>query len=83
MHVDPIKPQLIAPGTRRLKLKYDKPHLNFAFNFNLRRYTLDLRHTRRFLLEHCIMLDNDLARYADDDDDSEVGRCRLTLSNPS
>ena len=27
-----------APVTERLKLKCDEPLLNFAFNFNLRRY---------------------------------------------
>ena len=35
--VDPIKPKLKAPGTKRLKLKYDEPISNFAFKFKLRR----------------------------------------------
>ena len=39
MQVDPIKPTLKAPGTVRLKLKYDEPPSNFAFKFKLRRYT--------------------------------------------
>ena len=38
MQVDPIKPTLKAPGTKRLKRKCDDPLLNFIFNFNLRRY---------------------------------------------
>ena len=38
MQVDPIKPTLKAPGTNRLKLKYEKLLSNIAFNFNLRRY---------------------------------------------
>jgi len=38
VQVDPIKPTLKAPGTKRLKLKYDEPLSNFAFNFNLRHY---------------------------------------------
>jgi len=48
VQVDPIKPTLIAPGSKRLKLDDDKLLSNFAFNFNLRRYnegdeeTLDL-----------------------------------------
>jgi len=42
VQVDPIKPTLTAPGTKRLKLKYDKPLSSFAFNFNLRRYSRDL-----------------------------------------
>ena len=37
--VDPIKPTLKAPGSKRLKLKYDELLSSFAFNFNLRRYT--------------------------------------------
>ena len=40
MQVDPIKPELKAPGTQRLKLQYDKPLLNFAFKFNLRCYSV-------------------------------------------
>jgi len=39
VQVDPIEPTLKAPGTKRLKLKYDVALSNFAFNFNLRRYT--------------------------------------------
>ena len=34
-----MKPMLKALGTKPLKLKYDKPLSNFAFKFNLRRYT--------------------------------------------
>ena len=40
VQVDPIKPTLKAPGTKRSKLKYDEALLNFAFNFNMRRYIL-------------------------------------------
>jgi len=40
VQVDPIKPALKAPGTKRLKLIYDGPLSNFAFNFNLRRYNV-------------------------------------------
>jgi hypothetical protein len=38
VQVDPIKPTLKAPGTKRLKLKHDKLLSSFAVNFNLRRY---------------------------------------------
>ena len=48
MQVDPIKPTFKAPGTERLKLKYDKVLASFAFNFNLRRYTM-VEHTKRVL----------------------------------
>ena len=38
VQIDPIKPTLKAPGTKRLKLNYDEPLSNFAFKFNLRRH---------------------------------------------
>jgi hypothetical protein len=41
VQVDPIKPALKVPGNNRLKLRYDEPLSNVAFEFNLRRYTLD------------------------------------------
>ena len=43
MQVEPIKPKLKLPGTKRLNLKYDEPLSNFAFNFKLRRYN-EARH---------------------------------------
>ena len=39
VQVDPMKPSLKAPGTNRLKVKYDDPLSNFPFIFNLRCYT--------------------------------------------
>ena len=39
VQVDPIKHPLKAPGTKRLKVKYDETLSKFAFNFNLHRYT--------------------------------------------
>jgi hypothetical protein len=39
VQVDPIKPILKAPRTKRLKLSYGEPPSNFAFNFKLRRYS--------------------------------------------
>ena len=38
MQLDPIKPTLKVPGTKRLKLLYDKLVSSFAFKFDLRRY---------------------------------------------
>ena len=40
VQLDPIKSTLRAPVIKRLKLNYDEPLSNFAFNFNLRRYNL-------------------------------------------
>jgi len=39
VQVDPLKPKLKPPGSKRLKLKCDVLLSNFAFKFNLRRYT--------------------------------------------
>jgi len=47
MQVEPMKPVLKAPGTKRLKLNHDEPLLNFAFNFNLRRYSQGARRRGR------------------------------------
>ena len=41
MQVDPIKPKLKPPGTKRWKLKRVILLSNFAFKFNLRRYSPD------------------------------------------
>jgi hypothetical protein len=41
VQVHPIKPTLKPPGTKHLKLQCDEPPSNFAFNLNLRRYTME------------------------------------------
>ena len=38
MQVDPIKPMLKAPGSKRLKLECDQLPSSFAFKLNLRHY---------------------------------------------
>jgi len=38
VQIDPIKPTLKPPVTKRLKLKYHVTLSNFAFKFNLRRH---------------------------------------------
>jgi bis(5'-adenosyl)-triphosphatase len=38
--VDPMKPKLKPPGTKRLKVKCDVLLSTFAFKFSLRRFTL-------------------------------------------
>jgi hypothetical protein len=40
VQVDPMNATLKGPGCKRLKLGYDEPLANFAYNFNLCRYTL-------------------------------------------
>ena len=83
--MDPIKPQLKAPGTKRLKLKYDELLSSFAFNFNLRRYTMNdsrakeargkikalLTANHAWCIHHTMMAE-----------DFKVRRCRLPVSNP-
>ena len=39
MQVDPIKPTVITPGTKRLELRCVEPLSISAFNINSRRYT--------------------------------------------
>jgi alpha 1,3-glucosidase len=39
VQVDPIKPVLKLPRSKRLKLEHAETLLNFAFNFNFRRYS--------------------------------------------
>ena len=39
VQVDPIKPTFKVPGIKLLQPKYGKPLSNFAFKFNLRRYS--------------------------------------------
>jgi hypothetical protein len=41
VQVDPIKPTLKAPGTKRLNLTYSKLLSSLAFKFKLRRYAAD------------------------------------------
>ena len=75
MKVEPIEPTLKALGTKRLKLERDEPPSNFAFKFNLRRFVeawLERKYGTVSL--------NDAEAAARTD--AEVGRCRLTLSNP-
>ena len=78
MQVDPIKPTWKPTGTKRLKLQYDELLSNFAFKFNLRRYTAaaaaDM--TAAVAAKHALNV-RDIARAL-----AVVGRCRLTLSNP-
>jgi hypothetical protein len=53
MQVDPVKPKLKPPGTKRLNLIYDEPLSHFAFKFHMRRHgkaaTRERRHAARHL----------------------------------
>jgi hypothetical protein len=70
VQVDPIKPTLKLPGTKRLKLKCDAPLSNFAFNINLRCYIMEAQPEYRDpAVTDPAALDM-------------VEWCRLTLSNP-
>jgi hypothetical protein len=70
VQLDPIKPTLKPPGSKRLNLKCADLVSSFAFNFNLRRY---------IKAHNCII-------YNVVDDSEEglilVWRWRFTLSNP-
>jgi len=67
VQVGPMRPTLKAPGTKCLKLQYDVPLSNFAFEYDLRRYS------------ECVGDGISAKPYPPL---SRVGRWRLTLSNP-
>jgi hypothetical protein len=92
VQVDPIKPTLKAPGTKRLKLKCDDLLLNFGFKFKLRRYTLATTYGAAAQRPSNLAGGPD-ARLPHRDPTqlrfdapveavNAVGRCRLTPSNP-
>jgi hypothetical protein len=66
-----MEPTMKATGSKRLKVKYDQLLSNVAFNFNLRRYSV-----AGIIAKTCVA-PLDRARTM-----IQVGRCRLTLSNP-
>jgi hypothetical protein len=47
VQVAPMKPKSKPPGTKRLKLKHDEPLSNFAFKFDMRRYSVGAPPPRR------------------------------------
>jgi hypothetical protein len=67
VQVDPIKPKLEPPGTKRLKPKCDIPVSTSAFKFNLRRYSQ---------LDASMPVEAGDTLYLP----RLVGRCQLTLS---
>jgi len=75
VQVDPVKHTSKAPGSKLLKLKYDGPLSNFAFNFNLRRYTSGLSVT-------ITINAGGATKSRNCGSPNTVGRSRLTLSNP-
>ena len=68
MQVDLIKPTVKAHQTKRLELKCDDPLSSSGFNLNLRRHNKEDGALK--VLEPEVL-------------GSMVGRCRLSLSNPS
>jgi hypothetical protein len=88
--VDPIKLTVKAPGSVLLKLRYDGSVSNFAFNFNLCRYTTEGHWRFQTGDDEAPGGFCDLLREKSTDPELairewkalKVGRCRLTLSNP-
>jgi len=66
VQLDPIKPTLTAPGTKRLKVKCNGPVANFAFKFYLRRY-----------IKACLYITGH--RKSEFDTWAKVWRCTFTL----
>ena len=84
MQAGPIKPKLKPPGTKRLILNCDVLLPTSAFKFNLRRYI-----PVYFTIQAKDEFGNNLVKSPEPPSaqrgyfDVKVGRCRLTLSNPS
>jgi len=72
-----MKPRLKAPGSKRLKLKYDILLSSFAFKCNMCRYIMEGAERGHVAVEAA---DASAAAFVEA---LPVGRCRLTLSNPS
>jgi hypothetical protein len=64
-----------------LKRKCDIPRSSFAFKFNLRRY-IKAERELRLGAERAARDDLEARRIAEQER-AKVGRCRMTLSNPS
>ena len=91
VQVDPIKPTLKPPGTKRLKLKCDILGLTSAFKFKSRRYIPGVEKPKDVadsLTNFGVDPAGEFAVAGNGDgelfvfDVASVGRCRLTLSNP-
>ena len=98
MQLDPIKHTSQAPGPWRLKPKYEEPLSNFAFNFNLRRYTEAIEESVTDSFRNVYKLVKTFSGASGGPElaaplavanatkekleSFKVGRCRLTLSNP-
>ena len=75
VQVDPIQPALKPPGIKRLKLKYDKLLsilLQFAFKFNLHRYTVAVK---RLLAQFHELARKELATLIASDEHPNILRC--------
>jgi len=84
MQVDPIKPTVKVPGTKRLKLICDILLSTSAFKFNLRRYNLeDTEELVTGVEKHGAGKWTKIKHEAGAALEHRMaGRCRLTLSNP-
>jgi len=72
VQVDPAKPMLKAPGTKRLKLTYDEMLSSLDFEFKLRRYSKE-PHAASLLTYHNIRYQMRLCQAM-----HKVRWCRLT-----
>jgi len=84
-----MKAVLKPPGSMLFKLEYDEQLSNFAFKFNLRRYSKDIRNRKlqteasRSVSMNESPFPNHLTKSQTARRSSSlVGRCRLNLSNP-
>jgi hypothetical protein len=87
MQVDPVRPTLKPPGIMLLKLIYNEPLSNFAFDFNLRRYTKAAKAAPAAPVSAAPVSSGKFGALTATKGGkgtmqiNQVGRCRLTLSN--
>jgi hypothetical protein len=73
VQVEPMKPMLKAPGTKRLKLQYDETLSNFAFQFSLRHYIEALTPP---LLQRARLRAQQIAARREEEEEAEAERSR-------
>jgi hypothetical protein len=79
VQVDPIKPNLKAPGTNRLRLNYEKLLPSFAFNLSLRRYAKERATELLQEVSGRPAILEAVYKYWTEKRKRTVGRCSLTL----
>jgi len=83
VQVEPIKPTLKAPRTKRLNLNYNELLSDVAYKFSFRRYTTALKkRCKEFIMRWHPDKWHGKPLAEDSRESIMVGQCSLTLSTP-